>query len=513
MIILRVKYDFFTRLIRPENNLRRKHPDRVFAAESYNSSFHIAEIIGPKASVAFSVDDKSSVKIGVTAAKEQRPMLMNLAVRVRLPDHDFVKGSRHSLTPSVMGINRLDESGKVSYSGETYIAVRSSKHNNSSAYSHHKDLLRAVELFPEAFKTEDGNVKPIMIKGTDGGPDENPRFEKNVFMGCKTFSEFKMDLYIEVTNAPGLSAFNKVERKMFHLSKELTGVLLPHDTYGSHLDSGGKTVDTELEIKNFKAAGKTLCNIWEDLVIDGYPTVAEFIEDPPSESIKSYVPTAAFRDKHVFETQYMTCYMKCDNEECCEPYVTNIELLFPHRKIPPIIPIKRDQFGIGAEMREFDGQKVEFLSIEMRSLYGENILPREFKGKFPGDVPYDAFFPSLKDRIEKRCCKNCGKYHATLKSLAHHKKLCKRKKLQGRPAFIIEDDSSDDDSSNQVVTLNSVSSDEAESEEEEDISGDIVSMRPKFSVAVPDSFVDTILDLKEWLRNPWTDDVNDNNNS
>ena len=43
---------------------------------------------------------------------------------MRLPDHDFNVGSRHLLTPSVIAINRLDNKGSVSYSGETYIGVR-----------------------------------------------------------------------------------------------------------------------------------------------------------------------------------------------------------------------------------------------------------------------------------------------------------------------------------------------------------------------------------------------------
>ena len=175
------------RLVRPENNLRKKHPDRLFAAESYNRAFSIAEIIGPHSAIALSVDDKSSVHIGTTAAKEQRPMLMNMSARVRLPDHDFAVGSRHLLVPSVVGINRINERGQVGYSGETYVAVRSQKHNNSSAYTHHEDLLKVVELFPDAFKTEDGRVKPVMIKGTDGGPDENPRFVKNQLMNIKAF--------------------------------------------------------------------------------------------------------------------------------------------------------------------------------------------------------------------------------------------------------------------------------------------------------------------------------------
>ena len=64
--------------------------------------------------------------------------------------------------------------------------VRSLKHNNSSAYSHHQDLLRVIDVFPDVFKTESGEIKPVLIKGVDGGPDENPRFDKNISMGCKT---------------------------------------------------------------------------------------------------------------------------------------------------------------------------------------------------------------------------------------------------------------------------------------------------------------------------------------
>ena len=483
----------------------------MFAAESYNSAFRIAEIIGPKAAVCITVDDKSSVHIGITAAKEQRPMLMNMNVRVRLPDHDFPVGTRHNLVPSVMAVNRIDERGKVSYSGETYVAVRSLKHNNSTAYSHHEDLLRLVHLFPDVFRAESGQMKHVLIKGTDGGPDENPRFEKNIFMGCKTFRDFNLDLYIEVTNAPGLSCFNKVERKMYHLSKELTGVLLPHDTYGSHLDSSGKTVDTELEMQNFKAAGTTLCQIWDRLVIDGYPTVAEFIENPPPDSIKSYFPSATFRDKHIFESQYMSCYIKCDDVDCCDPFVTNVEFLFPHRRLPPLIPIKRDEFGVGA-MLETEGQKIEFLPIETRALFGDKILPLELKEKYDGNVPYDLFMPSIKDKIEKRICKQCGKYHATIKSLGLHKKLCKisRKKPRKQRNFLDEESVSEDEEV-PVANLNSVSSDEAESDDDGcGLLQDIESVRPRFSVAVADSFVERILDIKEWLKSPWSEDVNDN---
>ena len=52
---------------------------------------------------------------------------------------DFAVGNRHLLCPSVVAVNKIDGSGHVGYSGETYIGIRSQKHNNSSAFSHHQD--------------------------------------------------------------------------------------------------------------------------------------------------------------------------------------------------------------------------------------------------------------------------------------------------------------------------------------------------------------------------------------
>ena len=170
------------KLIRPQNDLRKKHPDRIFAAETSKAADAIAAFLGPEACIHASQDDKSSVPIGRTAAKKQAPLLMSMRVRVRLPDHDFVVGSRHLLVPSVIAHCRIDPGQGVTYTGETYIAVRSSKHNNSSAFSHQQDMLRMKEMMPEIFAG-----KSVLIKGVDGGPDENPRFQNNQLMAIKTF--------------------------------------------------------------------------------------------------------------------------------------------------------------------------------------------------------------------------------------------------------------------------------------------------------------------------------------
>jgi hypothetical protein len=48
---------------------------------------------------------------------------------------------------------------------------------------------------------------------------------------------------------------------MAPLSKELAGLILPHDQFGNHLNSAGKTIDKPLEKRNFSAAGKVLSEV------------------------------------------------------------------------------------------------------------------------------------------------------------------------------------------------------------------------------------------------------------
>lgn len=55
---------------------------------------------------------------------------------------------------------------------------------------------------------------------------------------------------------------------MAPLRRELSGLIIPHDHFGSHLDSNNKTIDENLERNNFEFAGKTLGEVWSNLRID-----------------------------------------------------------------------------------------------------------------------------------------------------------------------------------------------------------------------------------------------------
>ncbi|KAJ8940658.1 hypothetical protein NQ314_010633 [Rhamnusium bicolor] len=214
----------------------------------------LASFLGPNEVFFLSQDDKARVPIEITAATKQAPLLMHMQYRVSLPDHDWVVAAGHKLIPSVYaGIviepNGFGNPSKVTYSGPTFIAIRSGKHSSSTAKSHANDFKKIFEL--ESFKsfayTNTGSTKPVVIISADGGPDENSRYGKVIFYAIQHFRDFNLDALFVVTNAPGRSAYNRVERRMAPLSHELAGLILPHEHYGSHLDSYGKTVDKDLE--------------------------------------------------------------------------------------------------------------------------------------------------------------------------------------------------------------------------------------------------------------------------
>ena len=77
-------------------------------------------------------------------------------------------------------------------------------------------------------------------------------------MDC--FRKHKLDGLFVFCNAQGLSAYNKVERRMASLIKDTTGIILPSDTFGNHLNESNKATDIEFE-KKFKAAGEILASV------------------------------------------------------------------------------------------------------------------------------------------------------------------------------------------------------------------------------------------------------------
>ena len=300
------------KLSRPEADHHKAHQDQYFSVGSIRSLETVASVLGPHSVTFLSQDDKARVPLGLTAANKQAPLLMHVEYKISLPDHDFLVAARHKLIPSVYAIcevkpNEMGRPEAVSYSGPTYIAIRSGKHSSSTATSHAQDLdsLLTLEPFHKFMKNGDDAVKPVLIISSDGGPDENPRYRKVIAHAIQHFKKYDLDAIFIVTNAPGRSAYNRVERRMAPLSRELTGVVLPYDSCGTHLDSSGKTVDINLEKDNFKKAGEILAEIWSAVCIDGHEVVAKYIDPNNETSSVPDLPAEEWYIEHVRESQYL----------------------------------------------------------------------------------------------------------------------------------------------------------------------------------------------------------------
>ena len=215
------------KLIRAQNDLHHHHVDSKFATASIRNLETLASILGPKQVIFLSQDDKARVPLGITAAKKESPTLIHLEYRVRLPDHDWVIAERHKLIPSVIaGIviksDCMGQASAVSYSGPTYIGIRSGKHSSSTALTHAIDFQRILECFSELANVVDKSnksgenkdaelfkqIKPIIMMTVDGGPDENPLYEKVINFEIKHFLDYNLDGIYIATNGPGQSAYN-----------------------------------------------------------------------------------------------------------------------------------------------------------------------------------------------------------------------------------------------------------------------------------------------------------------
>ena len=120
----------------------------------------LAELFSDEHVFFLSQDDKARVPIGLPISKKQDVMLMHLEYKVSLPDHDFPIGKSHKLIPSVYAsCNRRKENDDIGYSGPTYIAIRSGKHDKSCAASHKVNFQNILRYDRNTLKNTNVSVR------------------------------------------------------------------------------------------------------------------------------------------------------------------------------------------------------------------------------------------------------------------------------------------------------------------------------------------------------------------
>lgn len=295
---------------------------------------------------------------------------------------------------------------------------RSAKHSSSTAATHSNDLNRLydhVPQFKDIMRTKEGDPKPVLIIIVDGGPDENPRYDKVMKHAIEHFKKRNLDAVFIACNAPGRSAFNRVERRMAPLSKELAGLILPYDFFGTHLNNRNETVDLELEKKNFKMAGQILCELWSNTTIDGYETVAEYIDtEQAGDLYRTTMNDISWINDHVHQSQYLLQVTKCRKKTCCQSFKCEmLPTLLKNGKLPPPLAVN-NEYGFEVHNLQ-DIHKIKL--IEFAPL----LIARDFQHLTPTET-YDLFCPSVQSKIKSRTCTICGKYFSSIKCLKDHKK-------------------------------------------------------------------------------------------
>jgi hypothetical protein len=406
---------------------------------------------------------------------------MHLEYKIRLPDHDWVIAPKHKLIPSVYAALNFDSQQKLTYSGPTYIAIRSGKHDSSTAHSHAVDFRTIVDrqLMKGVSNVADSpDLKPILIIFSDGGPDENPRFPKTMIQAVDHFRRFDLDCFFISTNAAGYSAYNPVERRMAPLSRDLSGLILPHDAYGTHLDSQCRTFDKALELKNFQKAGETLATVWSENTIDGHEVFAEYIIpniEPPSVVPQ---PTEDWKSIHLRQSHYLLQIVKCNNRQCCKEWRSQYFKLFPDRFVPPPLLMHKSEAGFALCSSSCNvAHGHSFQDLQTRILL-EKIVPRI--EEFP-IMPFDYHCPSQQKELKERMCRICFTSFATKTACLSHKKIHGRKRSPLDAPVVPE-----------VVNG-------SEDEVEQDLAEELL----EEAVVVNDEPIHIIQDIHEWIRQPF----------
>ncbi|CAF1119590.1 unnamed protein product [Adineta steineri] len=452
------------RLRRLQGIEQTKHQDCHFVSATLKYVKDLAGTFGNDCVFYIVQDNKASIRIGRPAARGHSPLIMRLDYQMSTVNSSPIPSSTpYQLKPTVYASCIIDELGAVTNSGPTYVSIRSMKHDRTNIDCEENDFDTIVKLkeFEKTARNHIGEVKPIIIMNVDNiDPANYTRFPKTLYLSIKKFKKYNLDAFILITQAPGQSIFNSAERRLALLSHDLSGLVLPHNYFGTHLNISGLTVDAELEKINFKKTGETLAEVWNMNMIDRHQVVAEFIDPPESaDDMVRFIDTQFTLDciidqicdedeevplhqrikrsrpalypnsmtdtkpnpiydideywcaTHVFQTQYTIQIIRCTKPECCGPWRSNYIQVFPHRFLPPPVPFHRSSRGVrlGEIESSFANEK------PISPYYGTLFQRIQFhgivvRGTQTPLLPFDAYCPSLHNKLSSRTCSICKQY-------------------------------------------------------------------------------------------------------
>ena len=279
--------------------------------------------------------------------------------------------------------------------------------------------------FDEYAKNEN-EVKPILVIGGDGGPDEAVKNDKVQTGLLWLMIKHQFDVVWGRNSAPKQSAGNRVERRMALHSRAMVGKGLPVFHHGKHLKNGVVAYPV-LCLKNFKYAGKILANIFNNLKIDGFTHYSEYLEPMTEEQVtrrdEEFITVNVEKYKstsHYNASSYFIQFKQCLDVDKCD-FCTKTEYTSPIQKInlriflplPLVFIINAEEIKIA-----------DPVNLPKKCHFAEISIILALNVALPKEMTMDYFNQQFMDKSKllDRICPFCGLQCSSKASVLRHRK-------------------------------------------------------------------------------------------
>ena len=211
--------DFKVKRAVQQRMVKVRHDDANYA---FNYAFYMKNVAVKfkEYSVFISVDDKAVIPVGEpnipisTGVHPHNRSMVAAGTQLAAADHDFhIAG----IVPSVDFLIDIPESVSDSfYQGSIHATLKDKVFQASSPARHAAETMQVLR----EFKSDDGvNLsKPILLKLSDGGPDQRTNFLSVQLADIALLVALDLDFIAHLRTAPGQSSVNMAERTMSALN-------------------------------------------------------------------------------------------------------------------------------------------------------------------------------------------------------------------------------------------------------------------------------------------------------
>jgi hypothetical protein len=174
-----------------------------------------------------------------------------------------------------------------------------------------------------------------------------------------------------------------------------------------------------IQKQNFHHAAEVLCEVFSKVTIDGFNVQCKAIDPEESEVDPASIISKdqLWISQHVRSSQYLLQIVKCDDENCCLPWKSSLNILTTTRFLPPPLTMS---YNPSLRVCHSPAENSRFVKLFTSwALFDSSCLAYDFK------------CPSLQGVLKSRTCEICSLYFGSASLLKSHFKI--HKGISSRP--------------------------------------------------------------------------------